>query len=368
MCPGPAGQRELKTKLTFEVPMARKKKKQQTAPQASKKAGQAVVPRYAPRLSNCATEWARSLGDPFGTPPVCIPTLPPIPSHKAKVWAKGTFGIGTAGFGFVLLDPYQMAVRDSGSGTAGYPVWFSSTAFAGTATASSGSATGLLAANSNAPYVGTDIALAKAQWRLVSAGLRVKFIGTSVADSGEIVGLAHPNNCSLTPATVATLQAFPGVRAFSCLEARKWLHVFWRPSTPGDTDYAFTISTNTSYPMMQFVVENATAGQSCAYEAVANFEYVGYNAYSAGRTPSVSDPVGFAAVTNSADATWAGAAASVPGRVTSVLNAATKALGDISGVAAAAAGTAKAYRALTHGPVFSPAGPSSDPLVGWHEL
>ena len=132
-------------------------------------AKQAVV------LSRCAADYAMCLSNPFTGPLACVPVSPTVMSLKLRAWTKGEFKSGTAGVGYINADPYSAVASDLAC------VRHSDAAYAGSTVALSGVA-GTSAHFSNSPYINASFTngAAGAQYRVVSAGLRIRYIGTEL--------------------------------------------------------------------------------------------------------------------------------------------------------------------------------------------
>ena len=238
-------------------------------------------------LSECATKYARLLADPFvPNHSACLPIPPTFKSEKLTVAYKGTLETGTAGYGFVGVRPSHGLVSDSVVG------WYSDAAFAGTAfDPSVGTGKNSFNGLGLTPYVTADIApdAKKLQYRLVAAGLRVKYVGTELERGGTIVGMREPNNGDLTAKGPSSFLTYDQVHFMRPGEGNDdgWVTCEWCPVTPLDYDYATALSGDV-YPMA-FIVQSASAGTSVSYvfELYTHFEIIG--SLARGKTESHDD-------------------------------------------------------------------------------
>jgi hypothetical protein len=235
--------------------------------------------------------YLNSLADPFDAPPGKVVIHPVMFSRSAKYWIKGTFTCG-ATHAFVVFSPELMVANNAAA------VNHSTTASAGsTIQLNPVAGVGFDSSNSDYPAASFGAGPAFAQFRLVSAGLRIRYIGTELNKGGECVGLHQPNHGTLDG------QNIPGLLAHR--EARKkpvspkvWTTILWRPVDNQDFDFkqqvlpaVYGVSDN----YMGFILAppSAPGDFRFEYEAVSNFEIVGRDVHS--KTLSGSDPLGFAA-------------------------------------------------------------------------
>jgi len=214
-------------------------------------------------------------------------------SKKSRVWSKGTFATGTTGLGFIVVDPLSAAVSDLTS------VYSSSSAYAGNFI-SAAAAAGVVAGTSNSEYVKAQIGAnaAVAQCRVVSSGVRIRYIGTELNRGGQIVGLIEPTHDSLGGAVFADVNAQERSRLIPVLD-RNWVTLTYFPVQKRESDFQTDVDPATR-PLpawfMAFAVNAASAGTPLTYEYehFTNLEYTGRSVR--GLTPSHVDYVGYSAV------------------------------------------------------------------------
>jgi hypothetical protein len=145
------------------------------------------------KVPECAHMYLSALVNPYDTPAgACIPAdLFPIPSSKVKSFVRGRMVVGLQGIGFVACVP------SFGNTT---PSVYATTA------ASVGATTALFSAftNTNAtgsaqlPYAAADFTSDRVSGRLVSYGLRTKYVGQLMTRNGVCVSYEDPDhaNCN----------------------------------------------------------------------------------------------------------------------------------------------------------------------------
>lgn len=261
---------------------------------------------WQPRLSRCAQAYAKALTDPFGPTDEapCIPDTITLPSYKFQTTVRGVFQIGTAGFGYVSYDPW-LAVHNGATVAAprtNAPVRFTQSAFSlawfdptiipvGTAVAASNSMITVSQMQS-----GTETR----EFRLVGAGLRIRYSGTELNRGGRCV--VYRNRANVPIDGLPNISSVLRDNFYSASPVdREWKTVTYAPSRSEDITYeryVDPITVNTiGFPIFLGLVES-TPGNTFEFECTSHFEMI------AGQvglpiTPSHADPTGFGAVTSS---------------------------------------------------------------------
>jgi hypothetical protein len=173
------------------------------------------------KLSHCAAKYAMAVTDPLN--PACRGACIPYgsaPSMKSHAYIRFDLAIGTGGVAIVYLCP--SLANDAPS------LYYTGPTFAGTnftsntPFATAGSATTLATLNTgwaplyhNGPFTssqltvtGTDDVSASAVGRMVSAGLRSQYTGTTLNESGLHWAYHDPSHSSLSGITVSSVGAF----------------------------------------------------------------------------------------------------------------------------------------------------------------
>lgn len=240
-------------------------------------------------LSACAENYLACLEDPWDSHPCCLPTNLPLPSSKVKYHIYGNMQTSaTTGMGFVIFNPFFAAFNNTDS------VLYTGTTYAATTISGLGP-TGVFASNSNSPNAST-VAGTNARYRLVSAGLRMRYISTNEGMGGTQVLLEEPSHGNPGGFSYASVRGYDNETSFAI--TRDWTSVVFHPVDEDETDfYAGGQYPSSNYFLAAIAVAPiATTSITFEFEAVANFELVGGFARSI--TPSESDPAGFAKVMN----------------------------------------------------------------------
>lgn len=246
-----------------------------------------------PRLSKCAADYARCLANPFSGPLACVPSFPATSSLKSRVWIKGVFSTGTSGIGFIAADPSSMCVYNPPANAA---TFFTLPGFAGTDMNFGSANVGF--ASSNAVNAAGNVSPSGVVYRVVSCGLRIRYIGTELNRGGIILGLHDLNHNSLYERDFASIDG--EINSVRFRVDREWKTVLYKPVIDTDDNFAsafptFTPSGNDNSFYMGFIVSSPTATipESYEYEIYGVYEFQGR--IIRGQTPSHFDPVGYAA-------------------------------------------------------------------------
>jgi len=259
------------------------------------------------------------LADPCSSQVSCIPNGIPTNSLKAQAFAKGTFGgsvvdntvtpLNYNGTAFVSIAPF-LGMQSDNHGSDGAPVK-SSFSGTGTSTGTEGSTinnqTGGSTVQSNytnAGYTDAQIAAGSVQWRLVSACIRARFMGSTMHNAGRMIGLVEPDHEDLTGLTASQLEAYDeATKVEFSSNGTAWFEVLYNGPTVAK-EFAWSGNENsTSMPtqanyFMAIAVTNCESGVTAVpfageWEAYMNYEYIG--PVVRGKTISFADPSGFSA-------------------------------------------------------------------------
>lgn len=278
---------------------AYRKKYYKRAPGANRAAQKAVYKR-APRVNarqelaipvpECTLDYLKALSNPFDTPAgVCLPAdVFPLPSQKVKVFSRGTFSVGTTGYGFIALGPTSV------SNTAGISFSTSTSVMTSSTLLSAVTAVGT-ATFSKLPYTFADVETNNlAQARIVACGIRIRYNGTENNRNGTTVAFEEQDHTSILGYSYLTL-----LQENTAFEMRpqgdgRWDNaVCWSgPCQPRELefvndDYPFG-PTGANYPIMGILVAG-TAGDTYSFEVVEHLEFIG--AKVPGKTKSHADPI-----------------------------------------------------------------------------
>lgn len=263
-------------------PVKRRKSNKRSRRKQSKRRPQQSKPQVF--LSKCSQGYALTLSNPFDHHGFGLTCTPTIPSLKQNAFVKGTLNTGGNGFGFIMADPFAAACNDRNC------CWGSTSATAVNVAQIADPNT--FAVGTNSPYVSAQITGQEdgITFRVVSAGLRIRYTGTTLNQGGTVYALSHPSHSDMDGATLVEVRAINVSKNFSV--DRDWISVLWCPVTP--TDYGFQTSLppiNVPFILMMQVPPGTSL--TFEFELNVNFEFVG--APIRGMTPSHSDAVGFTA-------------------------------------------------------------------------
>lgn len=242
-------------------------------------------------LSRCARDYLEVRENPFAGKLACLPIATVVPTKKSLYTIQGTMVAGTTGTASVIFAPYRMLQNTA------------SAAAATTAASTNINTVDIATANnttyvSNSPHAG-NTAANDLRGRLVGAGIRVRYIGTENNRGGLLWGLENPVHAGIQNSTFESLQSYGETRSFSV--DREWKSVVYHPLDEDESDWFSTTDSLTVPPQffLGFWASGLQSGASASafqFECVAIFEEQGRTVR--GTTPSLSDPVGYAAIQN----------------------------------------------------------------------
>jgi len=253
------------------------------------------------RLSSCAREYLTALEDPFQGLPACVPDVLVMPTKKSVYRIHNAFGNGTANFGYVAVAPWMMSygLGPSDAETF-YSVW-SSTANYPYAYIRSMGVLGNTKYVSNSPYLITDPSSAYRR-RLVSCGLRIRYIGPEDSMGGMILLVETPSHEDVDTFAFEQIQAYDTYRSF--VPSREWTSVVYHPVDSDELDfvsYSDGIGTGATATFQRrfslaavFIPSSPSNTMNFEFEVVATFEEVGQKVR--GLSPSYADVVGLGSV------------------------------------------------------------------------
>lgn len=217
-------------------------------------------------LSPCVIKYASALENPFKViDGACIPDMHGVPSYKMRYHSKGTFSIGSAGVGYVAVNPGVQANNVTA-------IYHTNNSFTGTSIVSSG--TGVQTVTfAGLPYASLDFGSGdnQTQGRLVGLGLRIRYIGTKLNEGGRVVMARHPTNKSLISQDISGL-----LSSYQQLETEsvstRWRTCTYRPVSA--EDYEYKANNGMDHTSMCAIVKSS-ADNEFEYEIVSYFEFCG---------------------------------------------------------------------------------------------
>lgn len=296
-----------------------KQRKQRSKKPARRKNGKKTMRVSPMRMSSCAAHYAAAIGAPFSPQAIgaCVPTFPARPSYKVHSRITGTFYVGS-NLGYVAIAP--TCTNNLAS------IYVTETNFSGT-TLSAGAVGVSAIANSSNAYANGAFIPANQQadgmvGRIVSVGLRIRYIGTELERSGLIYGLVHPAHASLHSFTIPQLSSYretirrPVTRSWTTIVASAvnfdesvypdvsdLISMTAAPHNQAQLEACFPFSGGSSVTssnptlgafIMAFMV-TGTQGNAYEYELITHQELVGIQVQNA-VSPSHSDQVGLSNV------------------------------------------------------------------------
>jgi hypothetical protein len=157
-----------------------------------------------------------------------------------------------------------------------------------TSVISAGVITGVNGLTTNAPYAIADVAGDAVNYRLVAAGIRLRYIGTQLEMGGSIYAAVTPSHTSLQGASAADFLALDRVEQAPF--DRSWVAVTWTPVKEEETTFITTYGGGT--PHLAVLIKAAsTTPVAFEFEVYAHVEYIGSNVRQ--KTQSHADVIGF---------------------------------------------------------------------------
>jgi len=262
---------------------------------AAKLSGGYRDPMYAGRLSQCARDYLNVLNNPFSGNVACVPMEFNFPTLKQNFRAAGTFFTGTAGTGFVMLNPYlgvfQDPVPNATNAINSSLATFASLAFQSYPTL------GVSTAITTSPYT-SALTQEQATFRLVGAGVRCRNVTPLLNRGGSLVGIETMNHDTLVGQTLAACMLEDSAERCNTNSAG-WNTVVYHPQEPSELSFVSGTTAGTSF--LGFIAQSASQdgalpAQVYEWECVICVEMKGAQIH--GLTPSYSDPVGLGHVQN----------------------------------------------------------------------
>lgn len=240
--------------------------------------------------------------EPWGPEAPCLPSGFPLPSIKRKYFSRGTAGQGLT-TGYVMFAPALGAANNQAS------VWFSDGNF--TAATFNLSGVGVNTAQSNSNFVIGSFGANLMQYRVVSAGIRVRYTGTELNRGGRVIPFEHPSHGTVFGFGVSTLLSMQGTEPVRPSSDGKWITaVYSGPKEEIELAYSSDFTgINSGNPLVIAFTggvpptgtsPSATANFLLEWECWANYEFIGVAL--SGQTPSHHDPVGASLAANAVNA------------------------------------------------------------------
>jgi len=208
------------------------------------------------------------------------------------------------------------------------PVVYTNGSYASTQIGYANPTTGVNPAGASSTFSLTDVGgtTNNVSYRLVGAGIRVRYMGTELNRGGRILPYRTRMNDPFI-STVAGAVLLSDPQFITSPTSRTWHGVTYFPAKSTDMSYSnYNVPTTTrgganalptdNYYIMGCIIDGAPATQPFEFEAVAHFEVIQQNEYaSSGQggmtTKSHNDPVGFGGIISSIPAVFRDAGSSL---------------------------------------------------------
>jgi hypothetical protein len=242
-------------------------------------------------LSQCSKKYLAVLANPWlPISDACVPDNITIPSFKVNFFTRATFVVGTAGVGFVNMNPY-ICFGDN--------PWIDVTTatYAATDIVPDDSSPAYTTYLNNSPYTTADFQSPNGtlRRRVVAAGIKARYIGPELTRSGRVIEYRQLINDSVFIGGPISIGALMNNReTVSAGVDREWHYALWRPAN--STDCFYETDDKLAEACLLIAVQGAPPGASYEFEAIAHFEIIGSRLPNT--TKSESDPIGIGVVSS----------------------------------------------------------------------
>lgn len=297
----------------MQTPKRTPKNKQKKKKTKKQKKSRGVALRSGPPVSECAYLYMLACADPFN-PKInlsCVPSIPARPSFKTSARLRGTITCNGDGKGLILV--YPCLANNKRSLEVSTPTWTGATFALG--------ALDYIEVQAPTPRTAAQLlptnesTVPQDYGRIVSVGLRVRYIGTELSRGGQIFTGVNSSHYSLRNMTIGEFTSLRDTALY--IVDRKWHTISLSAVDTSEMEYpssaliaglgdAYGATILTSYPFSSgmsrdngdiggcpaaIYLAGCTAGAQFEYEYIVHMEYAG--PLSTGQlTPSHADPVG----------------------------------------------------------------------------
>jgi hypothetical protein len=266
-------------------------------------------PFYPMEQQTKATAWfTKKYGEIDASMLPCIPTFPPVSSHKTTGVFRGEIATGVNGVGYVAIAPKRLASDYAGNRSDLCPIIGSTSANVLTnafGTLDTNAAlVNAVASNWTTRFAVSDLVNGSpsnrgTKYRLVSCGLRVKYAGAPMTMKGIVHAVQMPAHESLGAIGMADLQTIPSCVTYDV--SKEWLLLSFVPTMPEEYEYNTDITTNFhktegDLHSMGFLFLGCEPSVLITVEALACFEVTGPNVV--GKTKTQVDLNGVSVVSS----------------------------------------------------------------------
>jgi hypothetical protein len=301
-------------------------------PMPYSKRAQGYEQRAKIKLSGCAKMYATALRCPFwwqdrscsskvpkglnNEENPCIPMFPAIKTRKFYATAKGTMGIPN-GFtsGWIAFAPRRLANNNNGGNDVACPILYSLASVTGTNNLFPGMDTSAAwasgSANLNTDYSTAALVASNGvgiRYRIVGAGIRVKYIGPLLGASGIYGCVEMPDHETLSGLSLDQIGQMDSYFAIAVSEQLNkpdpWVYLTYTPVDVMDFDFetdtvanaTWSAKTNMNHCIGMILSGIPTGANYFEWEAIVHYEAIGREVRSKTDTPS--DVVGASVVQN----------------------------------------------------------------------
>lgn len=233
------------------------------------------MPAYKDVKSPAAEQMERYIAaaiNPFDAPVGCMPKSPGIHSSKHKVWAKATMVANDQGFCYAI--GRTSFVNNQGATNSDfYPLTYSTLPYGQTVTNQDSTVQGVSGVEVNSLFVNTDFGSLSLHGRIISRGLRIRYIGTELNRGGRILAFSHPQGESLNGLSFDDVLQYPTAKTVPV--SRSWQSICYHPVDETETDYATSHTGPRNAPNMACMVSGTSSGNSFEVEYYIHFEVIG---------------------------------------------------------------------------------------------
>jgi len=257
-------------------------------------------------------QYLKALYAPFSTfeTAPCVPSYIALPSYKFNSFARGSFTVGTTGVGWVSFCPVNVLNTNSigiPTATSG-SVWYTDQNFLGNQIAyppvtgvnnTTTSSTALSSFATNPPD-----SLFTRQYRLVGAGIRIRYAGNLLNSNGEVVCFREEGNGGILTGVdqFYMLAQQRTVRYTTQMTHDKWAEVTFFPDSSTLLGFNTIGQMNAICPFtlanLVCFIDGGFPSSTYQYEVSAWYEAIG--SYWPSLTRSESDPASLGAVIGAA--------------------------------------------------------------------
>lgn len=229
-------------------------------------------------LSSAAMQYAKAMCNPFGEfeELPCIPSSPPAETYRFRALQRFSFTTGTAGYGFVSMDPTQPANDQP-------YVNYTGATYGGTGFAEAPGTGISQQPNLKLPYDAASFAVGQSTFtfRLVAAGLRIRNVTQALNVGGMLLGIRLPGDeeNSVSQLSWADTASSPyAVLLSSSLDKQAdWKTLVWVPTNTAQLTLSNVNEGTNFIPTLGFLAQAPAVStpQTFEVETIQFFEFGG---------------------------------------------------------------------------------------------